>query len=167
MSLEIERKYRLTQYPHEWIENGTLQVLKRQYMEQTYLAHTRDQEVRIRKISDLNHSEQCEYTHTIKQGFGMTREEFELKLLPEIYEQLLASLGKIPLQKTRTTLAWETYKLEIDEYHQYDMQVVEVEFDSVEQAEQFQPPPWFGNEVGVEEEYRNKTMWAKLQTSEG
>ena len=44
-----------------------------------------------------------------------------------------------------------------------ELAVVEVEFASVDEAGAFAPPPWFGRELGAEEEYRNKTLWLKLQ----
>jgi CYTH domain-containing protein len=57
-----------------------------------------------------------------------------------------------------------SYAYEIDEYKQVELTVVEVEFPDLDASERFVPPAWFGRELGQEEEYRNKTLWLKLQS---
>lgn len=53
--------------------------------------------------------------------------------------------------------------MEIDLYTQLELTVLEVEFDSLEEAESFAAPDWFGEDVSVEKQYSNKTVWKQLQ----
>ncbi|MNL87284.1 hypothetical protein D3C87_2163670 [compost metagenome] len=53
--------------------------------------------------------------------------------------------------------------MEIDLYTQLELAVLEVEFDSLEEAESFVAPEWFGKDVSVEKKYSNKTVWKELQ----
>jgi CYTH domain-containing protein len=161
MGIEIERKFLLTSSASEVLETEGVAFRSREYIYQTYLAFTDDQEVRIRK--KIDHLGRTSYTHTFKSGKGMAREEIEYAISGQVYEQLLQRTGLVPLEKIRTTVECGGRSCEIDEYKQVDLAVVEVEFASVDEARTFVPPPWFGRELGAEEEYRNKTLWLKLQ----
>jgi adenylate cyclase len=162
MSQEIERKYLLATSAAAVLESGQATLLSREYIYQTYLAYTNEQEIRIRKKVDPQGK--ARYTHTFKSGQGMSREEIEYSISEDIYEQLLQRTGMIPLEKIRTTVGCEGRSFEIDEYRQVELAVVEAEFGSMEEAHSFVAPPWFGRELGAEEEFRNKTLWLKLQT---
>lgn len=160
--MEIERKFLLEKFPEKEIELGHLTVLARQFFEQTYLALTDLQELRVRKILvEKNGQQSKSFTHTFKEGHGLARKEIEYEISEEIYEQLI--IGKQPLKKVRTKVQQGDTLFEIDDYTGFNMLTVEVEFTSVEEAERFEPPAWFGEEVGSEKEYRNKTLWVSLQ----
>lgn len=162
MNKEIERKYFLKYYPHDQIEEGLLQFAGRKTIEQTYLALTESEEIRVRKLNQEDG--EPTYTHTFKRGHGLSREEAEYEISAGIYRQLLDGTGRVPLIKTRTKVLDKSGQLfEIDEYHQFNLMTVEVEFGSEEEALGFTPPSWFGPEVGSQQEYRNKRMWASLQ----
>ncbi|MGG1552281.1 CYTH domain-containing protein [Paenibacillus ferrarius] len=161
MGAEIERKYLLASFPEAELADNTLKRVSKQYIYQTYLAFSEDQEIRVRKLVDPTGEKH--FTHTFKSGHGMMREEVEYSITEPIYDQLLARSGLIPLEKIRTTLEADGHTYEIDEYKQIDLMVVEVEFPDLSAAEAFTPPSWFGRELGAEEEFRNKTMWIKLQ----
>lgn len=163
MSAEIERKFLLPAFPAAELDNNEITLVSKQYIYQTYLAFSEDQEIRVRQLVDrsgLSH-----YTHTFKSGHGLVREEIEYNISEPIYKQLLERTGLIPLEKIRTTVEVQGLYFEIDEYKQVDLLVVEVEFPDVEAARLFQVPSWFGRELGAEEEFRNKSMWVKLQTT--
>jgi CYTH domain-containing protein len=162
MSAEIERKFLLPAFPAAELDNKEIKLVSKQYIYQTYLAFSEDQEIRVRQLVDrsgLSH-----FTHTFKSGHGMVREEIEYNISESIYKQLLERTGLIPLEKIRTTVEVQGLHFEIDEYKQVDLTVVEVEFPDVEAARLFKVPAWFGRELGAEEEFRNKSMWVKLQT---
>ncbi|WNR45690.1 CYTH domain-containing protein [Paenibacillus roseipurpureus] len=161
MGAEIERKYLLPAFPEAEVARGELTFISKQYIYQTYLAFSDDQEIRVRKLVDS--SGEAHYTHTFKSGHGMVREEVEYAITASIYEQLLERTGLIPLEKIRTTLEAGGFTCEIDEYKQIELAVVEVEFADVQEAQSFAAPSWFGRELGAEEEFRNKSMWVKLQ----
>ncbi|WP_202078182.1 CYTH domain-containing protein [Caldalkalibacillus salinus] len=166
MGIEIERKYQLNQFPQEEIDSGRIQILASQIFEQTYLALSEEQEIRVRKAVYVDQEEKSvQYTHTFKKGHGMAREEIEYRIDEEIYNQLME--GKTPLVKKRTVVEYDKISMEIDEYKGFDLITVEVEFNTEEEALAFEPPSWFGEEVGSKKEYRNKTLWKSLQTSFG
>ena len=162
MNKEIERKYLLPSFPQELLDSGKLKLISRVTIEQTYLAMDDAEEVRVRKLSPDN-GDEASYTHTYKRGKGFSREEVEYEISSSIYHQLLDGSGRAPLVKTRTTVEEDGRIFEMDEYHQYQFMTVEAEFASEEEAVSFQPPAWFGSEVGGEVEYRNKRLWASLQ----
>ncbi|MFD0677345.1 MULTISPECIES: CYTH domain-containing protein [unclassified Paenibacillus] len=162
MSKEIERKFLLTGFPAKELVNNTITLVSKQYIFQTYLAFSEDQEIRVRKL--VNNEGVPHYTHTFKSGHGLVREEIEYSISEEVYTQLLNNTKLKPLEKIRTKVEHEGRILEVDEYKQIDLIVVEVEFPDLHEAEVFTVPSWFGRELGQEEEFRNKTLWLKLQT---
>lgn len=158
----MERKYLLTAAADDVLQAEDVTLVSRDYMYQTYLAYDGDQELRIRKIVDRDGG--VRFTHTFKAGHGLSRQEIEYAISEPIYEQLLNRLNAVPLEKIRTTVESRGHRFEIDEYKQVQLTVVEVEFADEESARSFQAPAWFGRELGAEEEFRNKTLWLKLQT---
>jgi len=162
MAVEIERKYLLDEYPEAFFEKGTLVVEKEQQIEQTYLALDGDQELRVRKIVDMQ-TGAVEFTHTFKKGWGLAREEVEYSISEGLYEQVVKAHGAIPLTKRRVTARWGERIIEIDDYNQIDLMVLEVEFPSLEDAEAFVPPAWFGKDISTEKQYSNKKVWRDLQ----
>lgn len=162
MALEIERKFLIPEYPKALLEDGSLVLVKEQVIDQTYLALDKDQELRVRRIKDLATGD-VSFTHTFKRGFGLTREEVEYPISAGIYEQMIHSRGALPLVKKRTTLQWNDYLLEIDDYHQIKLMVLEIEFQSEEEATSFEPPEWFGQDISTDKQYSNKKVWRDLQ----
>lgn len=161
MSKEIERKFLLPAFPERELEQQEIRMMSRHSIDQTYLAYSSDQEIRIRKLVDQDGT--ASFTHTFKSGHGMVREEIEYAITEPIYDQLLQNTSFVPLEKIRTTVQCGQLTFEIDEYRQIDLTVVEVEFPDEAAARAFSAPGWFGRELGAEEEYRNKTLWMKLQ----
>ncbi|MNC11939.1 hypothetical protein D3C75_596500 [compost metagenome] len=76
---------------------------------------------------------------------------------------MIEAVKAVPLVKTRTTAVWNGITVEIDVYTQLQLTVIEVEFDSLEEAESFSAPEWFGQDVSVEKKYSNKIVWKELQ----
>ncbi|WP_438447863.1 CYTH domain-containing protein [Gorillibacterium sp. sgz5001074] len=162
MNQEIERKYLLNAFPKREIDSGELKVVSRRTIEQTYLALTETEEIRVRKL--FAEGSKPVFTHTFKKGHGLSRGEVEYEISAEIYHQLLDDSGYSPLIKTRTKVQDPSGRLiEIDEYHQFDLLTVETEFQSEEEALAFVAPAWFGPEIGSELEYRNKRLWSSVQ----
>ncbi|MFD0588940.1 CYTH domain-containing protein [Paenibacillus sp. GCM10027627] len=162
MAMEIEKKYLLPQYPEHLIAEGELVVRSEQRIEQTYLAMDDNEELRIRRIEDLTTGE-ISYTHTFKKGNGLVREEVEYGVSEGIYSQVASAFGYEPLTKNRITALWQGRTVEIDLYDQVQLAVLEVEFESVEEAHSFAAPPWFGQDISSEKQYSNKTVWKQLQ----
>lgn len=162
MAMEIERKFLLPEYPEHLIQEGQLKVLTRHSIDQTYLAIEDGQELRVRRITDLDTGE-VTFTHTFKDGKGISRQEIEYSISEGIYTQMIDAVKAVPLVKERITGVWNGTTVEIDLYTQLELSVLEVEFDSLEEAESFNPPEWFGKDVSVEKQYSNKTVWKQLQ----
>ncbi|WP_042197783.1 CYTH domain-containing protein [Paenibacillus camerounensis] len=162
MSMEIELKFLLPEYPEQLIEGGELKVITRHSIDQTYLAIEDGQELRVRKITDLDSGE-ITFTHTFKDGKGISRKEIEYDISEGLYNQMVEAVKAVPLVKTRTTAVWNGITVEIDVYTQLQLTVIEVEFDSLEEAQSFSAPEWFGQDVSVEKKYSNKTVWKELQ----
>lgn len=161
MPLEIERKF-LPESLDSVIHQGKLKIRSEQRIEQTYLAIDEQQELRMRRITNLATGE-VEFTHTFKKGNGLSREEIEYSISEGIYEQLAKVHQAVPLTKNRITAEWEGRFIEIDCYDQLELTVLEVEFDSEEEANVYVPPDWFGRDISSEKQYSNKTVWTKLQ----
>ncbi|KOR87920.1 CYTH domain-containing protein [Paenibacillus solani] len=166
MAMEIERKYLLDAYPDALIQEGIIKVEKEVLIEQTYLALDGDQELRVRKITDPS-SGQVEYTHTFKKGWGIAREEVEFAISEGLYDQVVKAHAAIPLTKRRVTARLGDTIIEIDDYAQIDMLVLEVEFSSMEAADSFVPPAWFGQDISTDKQYSNKKVWQDLQLHAG
>nr|WP_306812746.1 CYTH domain-containing protein [Paenibacillus soyae] len=160
--MEIERKFLLEHYPESLIETGELAVKSEQRIEQTYLAMDDNEELRIRRIEDLATGD-VSYTHTFKRGNGLVREEVEYAISESIYSQVAAAFGFTPLTKNRVTADWYGRTIEIDIYDQVQLTVLEVEFASLEEANAFAAPSWFGEDISSQKRYSNKTVWKQLQ----
>ncbi|WP_054026591.1 CYTH domain-containing protein [Bacillus sp. FJAT-28004] len=163
MSLEIERKFLLPEFPTALIEGNDLKVLAEHRIEQTYLAIDENQELRVRRIVDIASGE-VSFTHTFKLGNGLSREEIEYSISNSIYEQVVNAFGFVPLTKNRVTAEWNGRIIEIDTYDQIELSVLEVEFDSEETANAFEAPAWFGKDISSERQYSNKKVWRELQS---
>ncbi|MFD1775381.1 CYTH domain-containing protein [Paenibacillus rhizophilus] len=162
MEMEIERKFLLPEFPQQLVQEGKLNIHSRQRIEQTYLAMDGPQELRVRKIENLASGE-VHYTHTFKNGLGISREEIEYDISQGLYEQMIRAVRAVPLIKERITGEWNGVTVEIDIYDQLKLSVVEVEFHSLEEAQSFEAPEWFGQDVSEEKKYSNKTVWKELQ----
>lgn len=166
MAQEIEKKYKLDVFPHKETADGQLRVLSRRQIEQTYLALHEDEELRVRKLTDLD-TGAVQYTHTFKKGWGLIRQELETAISVGLYEQITSRVGWRALVKVRTTCRTEDAStvVEIDSYPDVDgaLHVVEVEFSSEEEAQDFTAPAWFGEEITSDKAYSNKQMWRRIQ----
>lgn len=145
--MEIERKYLIDKenlindiegYPHHIIEQG--------YM-------CTEPVVRIRKSDE-------EYYMTYKSKGLMAREEYNLPLTKEAYYHLLPKCDGNIISKTRYLIPLDKYTIELDVFSgKFEgLILAEVEFNSLEEAENFTPPKWFGEDVTFSTKYHNSTM---------
>ena len=146
MGLEIERKWlakhipdNISQYQHTDIVQG-------------YLCTS--PVVRVRKDG-----ERCYLTY---KGKGtVCREEYNLPLTLESYNKLIGKCDGILIEKTRYCIPIDKgLTAELDIFHGiYEGRVyVEVEFESSEYADAFEPPEWFGAEVTGMAGYSNADL---------
>jgi CYTH domain-containing protein len=113
-----------------------------------------DPVIRIRRSND-------DYYLTYKGKGLLVREEYNLPLTREAYEHLLPKIDGLLIEKTRYLIPLEndlTAELDVFEGSLAPLTLVEVEFDSVEAANAFCPPNWFGEDVTNSGKYQNSTL---------
>ncbi len=146
--IEIERKFLVKTMP-------VLSHAQKTYIHQGYITHSNDSvEVRLRQKDE-------QYFITVKSGSGMVRGEREISIGQKIFETLWPdTLGK-RIEKHRWTgqlNTLETFELDVFMGELESLVLVEVEFSSEEQADNFQPADWFGREVTADKRYKNKAL---------
>ena len=143
--MEIERKYLIKTLP-ENLEQYPLRVL-----EQGYLCTT--PVVRIRKDND-------KYELTYKSGGLMARQEYNLPLTADAYEHLRLKVDGRIISMKRYMLPLREYTIELDifEGDLAPLMLAEVEFSSIEEANAFEPPEWFGEDVTFDGRYHNSCL---------
>lgn len=147
--MEIERKFLIPVLPED------LKNYPCHRIEQAYLCT--EPVVRIRRQDD-------DYILTYKSAGMMAREEYNLPLTREAYAHLKEKADGIVLSKTRYLLPLEnglTIELDVFDAPYETLRLAEVEFESVEQAEAFVPPAWFGEDVTYSGKYHNSCLSRK------
>lgn len=150
--MEIERKYLiknihnlpfdLTAFPHREIEQAYLNT---------------DPVIRVRRKDN-------DYYLTYKSKGLMAREEYNLPLNKTSYEHLLDKADGNILTKTRYEIPLDDHlMIELDIFHgKFEgLILAEVEFPSLEEAKNFTPPEYFGEDVTFSTEYHNSTLSQK------
>lgn len=153
MAQEIERKFILPAIPEG------LSIIEKKVIFQSYLALGKE-EVRIRKIEYENKLDQYYLTYKNRLKGKFSREEIEIEIGKETYEQLANKA--IPLIKERNLIGLEGKLFaEADVYLNagFELKTVEVEFSSVEAALGFNPPEWFGRELTGAAEFGNQYLF--------
>lgn len=149
--MEIERKYKiesLNDLPENYRDFPCHAI------EQAYLCT--NPVVRIRREDDS-------YYLTYKGKGLLAREEYNLPLTKESYEHLLKKADGLILTKKRWLLPAQgradlTIELDIFSGHYEGLILAEVEFPTLEDADTFTPPDWFGEDVTFSGEYQNSCL---------
>ncbi|HEY5506433.1 MAG TPA: CYTH domain-containing protein, partial [Coriobacteriia bacterium] len=120
---------------------------------QGYLSVGPDAEVRVRDAGGSA-------TLTVKSGSGMVRAETEIPISQEQFEALWPATQGRRIEKRRSCTSLHGLCAEIDVYEGdlKGLEVVEVEFTSVEAASAFVAPGWFGREVTEDAAYKNAAL---------
>lgn len=144
--MEIERKFLLSRIPENLSSYPCHQI------EQGYLC-TRPV-VRIRR-EDEN------YYLTYKGKGKMAREEYNLPLTAESYTHLKEKIDGWLITKTRYLVPIHdglTAEVDVFSSPNAGLHLAEVEFDSIDAANAFVPPEWFGEDVTEDGRYHNSYM---------
>lgn len=147
--MEIERKFLVKDLPNN------LDSYEKLHISQGYL--NTNPVVRIRRSND-------DYYLTYKGKGHMVREEYNLPLNAEAFEHMLPKIDGILIDKIRYLIPLdETHTAELDIFQGplAPLRLVEVEFDTVEDALSFVPPEWFGEDVTNSKEYHNSHLSQK------
>lgn len=147
--MEIEKKYLVKYLP----EN--LEIYEQKRISQGYLCT--NPVVRIRRSNE-------DYFITYKSRGLMAREEYEMPLTAEAFEHLLPKIDGILIDKIRYMIPLENHlvaELDIFQGTLAPLRLVEVEFESIEAADAFEAPDWFGDDVTNSGEYHNSNLSKK------
>lgn len=143
--MEIERKYLVKTLPENYTSYPCRQL------EQGYLC--KEPVVRIRQDNDT-------YELTYKSKGLLAREEYNMPLTKEAYEHLKEKVDGKLITKKRYMIPYREYVIELDVFEGAlaPLKFAEVEFDSIEEAEDFTAPDWFGEDVTFEVKYKNSNL---------
>jgi CYTH domain-containing protein len=147
--LEIERKYLLQSLPQ-------FPATARSYrMDQGYFAN---EPGRVRRTQAPDGT--ISYTHTIKKGSGLVREEIERVISPDEFESLWPRTTGRRLTKTRTKVPEDNLVWEVDDYDDLDLVVAEIELPTPDTSVTI--PDWLAplvvREVTGERAYLNSAL---------
>lgn len=142
--MEIERKFTIKEVPD--LSQYSFHVMEQGYLN-TYPV------VRVRKEDD-------NYYLTYKGKGLLAREEYNLPLNEEAYYHLVEKADGIIIRKKRYLIPYEKYTIELDVFEEpyQDLIIAEVEFDTEEEAMEFQPPVWFDEDVTLDRRYHNSNL---------
>lgn len=142
---EIERKFLLKSLPEDLDRYASYEI------EQAYLCS--NPTVRVRKGGE-------KYTMTYKSGGGMDHAEYNLPLDAASYAHLLEKCDGRVITKRRYKIPYGRLLIELDIFSgcMEGLILAEVEFDSVEEANAFEMPDWFSEDVTADPKYRNVEM---------
>ena len=110
--------------------------------------------VRIRKEDDS-------YYLTYKGEGNIAKEEYNLKLNNESFYKLLKKCDGNVIEKLRYNVKLDdklVAEVDIFQGRFSGLILIEVEFESVNEADDFSPPDWFCRDVSNEKEYHNAYM---------
>lgn len=145
--MEIERKFLLKELP------SSLEDYPYHTIEQGYL--TTNPVVRVRREDD-------DYYMTYKGSGLLAREEYNLPLTKEAYDSLLTKCEGNIISKKRYLIPIDgsglTIELDVFAPPFAPLIMAEVEFKSIEDANAFCPPDWFGEDVTKNPAYHNSNM---------
>ena len=150
--MEIERKFFVRELP------GPLNQYENAALEQGYLCT--GPVVRVRQEGE-------KYYLTYKGSGQMVREEYNLPLTKEAYDHLVQKIDGRLIEKTRYLIPLDgglTAELDVFDGDLAPLTLVEVEFDSVDAANEFTAPDWFGEDVTESGKYHNSYL-SRLENS--
>ncbi len=146
MGMEIERKFTIKELPED------LAGYESRLIEQAYL--TTEPTIRVRREGDRYY---MTYKGTGGDNTSLSHEEYNLPLTKEAYQTLSSKADGNIIRKERFLIPYDKYTIELDIFAEpfKPLIIAEVEFPSVDEANDFTPPGWFKEEVTDKKEYRN------------
>ncbi len=158
MLQEIERKYAIKYLPQD------IQIEKIIKIEQNFIYHDGITLIRLRKITPIYGSHQeTQYIYTVKtkgdieydNNYGIAQKyEIESNITETQYTKLISKKTNKTIKKTRIDIPIrDKLKAEVDIYDEYldGLLTLEIEFPNKQEAEKFEKPDWFGEELGYKE----------------
>lgn len=146
MGTEIERKFTIKKLP-EGLDSYDYHLI-----EQAYL--TMEPTIRVRREDERYY---MTYKGTGGNNTSLSHEEYNLPLTKEAYDKLSGCSDGNIIRKKRVLIPYGAYTIELDIFAEpfEPLIIAEVEFPSVDEANDFSPPDWFDEDVTGCREYRN------------
>jgi CYTH domain-containing protein len=155
--MEIERKFLINnEFNIDTMKHFNCTLIRTTRITQYYLSIL--PEIRFRR--SIRGEGWDSYRITFKSGYGLVRQEKEWKITKLEFENNIDRAVGIQLEKMRYTYVDDNTGLiyEVDDYINFPLKVIEIEFDTEEKALWFVPPEYFGVEVTYDEKYKNKNI---------
>lgn len=149
--MEIERNWILQRIPTEF------RLVKNTQMEQFYVSTS--PEVRLRHNPASNEP----FRITIKGEGALSREEIETKISENFYNQVKEFVNNTPIKKDYSIFNCGGYPLAVSVVDDGAFIYAEVEFESEEQARDFQLPIDDAIEVTENTDYKMKNYWLRTR----
>ena len=153
--MEIERKW--------LIEEDNLPDDVKTYaghrINQGYLNPSDEYLIRVRHNKSIQHPEKEKDTYKleIKSKGLLVRDEWRFDTTEDMFWEIFRKCSK-SVSKTRYYMIVDKYQYEIDFFDAYDFITLEIEFDSLDEANAFKAPAWFGEDVTFKPEYKNVNL---------
>ena len=146
MAVEIERKFLLDVHVGQKFHANDAYEINQ--IQQFYLNAGPGVELRVR-VKSNGTKESCCLTLKSKDTSSAARFEFEFDIEKEKAAEMVAAFNGYGLKKARAFVDLDGVQWEIDRFSfgEETFFLAEVEFDSLEESEKFQPPFWAGREV--------------------
>lgn len=145
-NLEIERKFLVKNLPED------IDTYERLNIRQAYISTSPT--IRLRDMDGV-------YIFTFKGSGRMSKTEFEYPLTEDQFDGLWEKIDSSIIEKTRYLIPLDNdYTAELDVYkgELLGFVNVEVEFNSIKDAKDFEPPSWFGDEITGNGAYSNANL---------
>jgi len=109
--------------------------------------------IRLRQQGD-------KFFQTVKKGTGKVREEIEVEISKAMYDILWNETKGRRIKKTRYEIPIGEHTIQLDIYNGKltGLVIAEVEFNSIDECDDFKPPEWFGAEITDIKEFTNKRL---------
>lgn len=157
---EIERKFYVEpgDLPKDMVAKGATYEIERYEIIQTYINYS--PEIRVRQITGRRGMWHTFTLKTPQDQIGLARNEVNFNISKEEYLTLLEKKFGNTIHKTRYQFVEDNIKIFVDVYSGKleGLVVAEVEFDSVEEANAFVPPSWFGRDITSDQRYKNANL---------
>ena len=149
--MEIERKWLI---PLENLPEDFKETAPGSRVEQGYLNPDDEYLVRVRHNMNIRNPDMEFFKMEIKSRGLFVREEYRADISEEAFWEIYRNCPK-KITKTRYYHFVDDLQYELDFYDEYDFVTLEIEFKTVEEAENFEVPSWFGEDVTYKPEYKN------------
>lgn len=145
MEMEIERKFLISNINFD-LNNYSYDIITQGYISTSPV-------IRIRQKNN-------EYYLTCKSKGMLARKEFEIKIKKNEFLNLFKKVDNHLIIKKRYYIPLNHLIIELDVFEKQlkGLIIAEVEFSSIEEANSFTPPDWFGNDVTKDKKYHNSYL---------